>query len=191
MILIGAAFDDPYGSQKSWKFSIWSSRIPLFHFSFTPSAISFWLFSSFSSSSSSASSSSSSSCFSSSISLQERRCGSTCRWPPSGTRTTRWSCSSAPLKISPSSSSQSRTRPPKVSSLSLSPLSISLFLSLSLSLPPLSLALSLLPFRSLFLCLLLSKRLYRALFEMPVSINSPLIPLFLGSEREDDTGRLA
>lgn len=46
--------------------------------------------------------------------LQEVPCGSTCKWLPSGTRTTRWFCSSARLKTSPSSSSPSKTKPQKV-----------------------------------------------------------------------------
>lgn len=46
---------------------------------------------------------------------QEVPCGSTCKWLPSGTRTTRWFCSSARLKTSPSSSSPSKTKPQKVS----------------------------------------------------------------------------
>lgn len=47
-------------------------------------------------------------------SLQEVPCGSTCKWLPSGTKTTRWFCSSAPSRTSLSSSSPSRTNRPKV-----------------------------------------------------------------------------
>lgn len=65
-----------------------------------------------------------SSCFLSSLiaftrCCQEPLCGSTCRWPPSGMRTIRWSCSSALLRISLSSSSPLKMRPPEVRTLNL------------------------------------------------------------------------
>ena len=46
-------------------------------------------------------------------SLQGLLYGCTCRWLPSGTRMTRWSCSSAPSGTSPCSSSPWRTRSPQ------------------------------------------------------------------------------
>lgn len=46
--------------------------------------------------------------------LQEPPSGSTCRSLPSGMKTTRWSCSSAPSETSRSSSSPSKTSPPEV-----------------------------------------------------------------------------
>lgn len=48
---------------------------------------------------------------------QERQYGSTCKSPPSGTKTTRWSSSSAPSGTSRSSSSPWKTKPPEVSPL--------------------------------------------------------------------------
>lgn len=47
--------------------------------------------------------------------LQEVRCGSTCRSLPSGMKTTRWFCFSAPSRTSLFSSSPSRMKAPKVS----------------------------------------------------------------------------
>lgn len=47
-------------------------------------------------------------------SLQEILCGSTCKWLPSGTKTTRWFCSFALSRTSLSSSSPSRTNRLKV-----------------------------------------------------------------------------
>lgn len=49
------------------------------------------------------------------MSLQEVQCGSTCKWLPSGTRTTRWFCSSALLRTSRSSNSPLKMKPLKVS----------------------------------------------------------------------------
>lgn len=49
------------------------------------------------------------------MSVQEVQCGSTCKWLPSGTRMTKWFCSSALLRTSPSSSSRSKMKPQKVS----------------------------------------------------------------------------
>lgn len=47
--------------------------------------------------------------------FQGVQCGFTCKWLPSGMRTTRWFCSSALLRTSPSSSSQLKTKRLKVS----------------------------------------------------------------------------